>query len=109
MRGKLALSLVIIIALLVASIPFWFRPEGKGALRIVGKLKDVGSRTIVVSGESEEIVIELRGEYSGGLKWYKVLEKLRAYLNEDIVVEAEWRGPSLVALTIELPKRGVKF
>lgn len=109
MRGKLILTALIIAALFLAAIPLWYRPEGSGALRIEGKLKDVGSRTIVVSTESGDVVVELRGEYSGGLKWHQVLEKLRAHVGEEIVVEAEWRGPSLVALTLELPGRGVKF
>ena len=106
---RIPLALVIVLALLVATIPIWYSPPGGDTLILKGVLKDVGTRTIVVTTESGEIVLELRGEYSGGLKWHQVIEELRAHIGEEIRVKAEYRGRSLVAIALEIPKRGVKF
>ncbi|MEM3481366.1 MAG: hypothetical protein QXP84_05135 [Candidatus Korarchaeum sp.] len=107
---KVTLTLIMVLALLIATLPLWYSPPSAGrGLRISGKLKDVGGRTIVIAAESGDVAVELRGEYAGGLKWHQVIDKLRAYLGEEIRVEAEYRGNSLVALAIELPSKGVKF
>lgn len=106
---RAALILIIILALLVATLPLWYSSPGGKVVRISGKLRDVGGRTIVVATDSGDVVVELRGDYAGGLKWHQVLDKLRACLGEEIRVEAEYRGNSLVAIALELPSRGIKF
>lgn len=104
---RISLAIVIGVALLLATLPLWYRGPA-GAMELRGVLKDVGSRTITVATESGDVAIELRGEYSG-LKWHEVIGILRAYLGEEVLVRAEYRGRSLVALSLEFPRRGVKF
>ncbi|MCS7103906.1 MAG: hypothetical protein NZ992_08535, partial [Candidatus Korarchaeum sp.] len=65
---KAALILITLSALLVATLPFWYSPPSSRTLKISGRLKDIGSRTIVVTTDPGDIVVELRGEYAGGLK-----------------------------------------
>lgn len=107
---KAALILIVTLALLVATLLLWYSSPGRGGVvKIHGKLRDVGSRTIVVATDSGDLVVELRGNYAGGLKWHQVLDELRAHVGEEIRVEAEYRGNSLVAIALELPSSGVKF
>ncbi len=102
------LILVILIAMMVAAIPLLYRPEERSYV-VRGKLKDVGSRIIVVETEGGDEAFELRGEYEGGYKWHQVLERLRGMVGEEVVVRVEIRGRAAVAVGIELPRLGIKY
>jgi hypothetical protein len=102
------LILVILIAMILAAIPLIYRPEERGYV-VRGKLKDVGSRIIVVETEEGDEAFELRGDYEGGYKWHQVLERLRGMIGEEVVVKVEIRGRAAVAVSIELPMLGIKY
>jgi hypothetical protein len=67
------LILVISIAMILAAIPLIYRPEESGYV-VRGKLKEVGSRIIVVETEGGDEAFELRGIMKvdiSGIKYWR--------------------------------------
>lgn len=113
---------VIALALVIATFPFWY-PEVTGAesklvheeenptFVIRGVLKEVGDYYVVVQTPQGEVKVSVHGWYrERTMKWFEVLDELRGYVGQEVIMEVEDEGGgNLVAKYIEIPSVGVKY
>ncbi len=75
-------------------------------------LSEVGGYYVVVQTSQGEVKVSVHGWYKGRtMKWFEVLEELRGYIGQEVVMEVEDEGGgNLVAKYIEIHARaGVKY
>ncbi|GEM_PF-1262340 len=113
---------VIALALVIATFPFWY-PEVTGAesklvheeenptFVIRGVLSEVGDYYVVVQTPQGEVKVSVHGWYrERTMKWFEVLDELRGYVGQEVIMEVEDEGGgNLVAKYIEIPSAGVKY
>ncbi len=112
---------VISLAMVIATFPFWY-PEVAGTESklvhgeknqtsvIRGVLSEVGDYYVTVQTSQGEVKVSVHGWYrERTMKWFEVLEELRRYTGQEVVMEVEDEGGNLVAKYIEIPSAGVKY
>ncbi len=122
MREEYKFALVVIVAIAIATFPFWyplvtgvesklFHEEDEVEFTITGVLKEVGDYYVVISTNQGDYQVYLRGWYGDhDVKWYEVLDDLRRFIGYQVIVEVSDEGEGyLVAKQVEVPQAGVKY
>ncbi len=113
---------VIALAVVIATFPFWYQEvtgaesklvheEENPTFVIKGMLEGVYDHHIVVQTSQGEVKVSVHGWYrERTMKWFEVLDELRGYVGQEVIMEVEDEGGgNLVAKYIEIPSAGVKY